>query len=91
MEKKRIVAFVLVSFIILSLGLASASWFSDFYGKITGKAVSSELTEQWASDASGEYYNDNWKPEFATGASDAPCSSYKQKTAWCKKTLSSKG
>lgn len=75
----------------------SGKWFStENEGDITGDSYftyqKQEIPkEQWASDASGEYYNDNWKLEFATEANDAPCSSWKQKTAWCKKTLSGNG
>jgi len=83
---------ILVLFLIglISLSLVSASWYSDLFEKkeITGKAISSELTEQWANEAdSGTYYNENWKIEFATGASDGACTFWKAKSAWCKKQL----
>ncbi|MBW2992563.1 hypothetical protein KY345_05075 [Candidatus Woesearchaeota archaeon] len=45
MEKKRLIVFLFVVF-ILSISLVSAGFFQDFWGKITGKVVSENETEE---------------------------------------------
>jgi len=83
-------------------GCGSEACFSDLmveeekvsscqYGCISGACANQPQKSQWASTASGEYYNDNWKTEFAVGVNDGSCNSWKTKTAWCRKTLTTNG
>jgi hypothetical protein len=69
----------------------SGTWFStESEGNITGNSYfiyqKSEIPKkQWASSVTApSFYNANWKPEFAVGASDSSCSYFKPLTGWSK-------
>ncbi|MBM3303953.1 MAG: hypothetical protein FJY76_02560, partial [Candidatus Aenigmarchaeota archaeon] len=86
-----------------SIGLAGVTLVNELLQTVAGVTtnngtvvVSSPANQspqsQWASAASSaEYYNDNWKAAFATGANDGSCNSWKANSAWCKKTASGNG
>ena len=58
---KKVVSFILIfSLVVLLLtSFASAGWFSDWFGKITGKAVANGMECSSSSECSSNYCNQN--------------------------------
>lgn len=54
MNKKKLVVFSVFAILILSLSLVSASWFSDFWAKITGKPIVTESDKVAGEETGGQ-------------------------------------